>query len=342
MSLDPLAAHSAAPAVRSPAVVDAASRQAQANDNGATGANPAGDDQELTFWDVLDIVNPLQHIPIVNSIYRAVTGDQIKPAMQIAGGALFGGVIGGVVAIANAVVEEVSGDSITGHIVSGMGFGDDKTAVARAPAAAQPDQNATAQAQMTAAQPAQPRPAADPARRATQQMQAQAQQAQAQQAAAQQAAPNPAGALSGALAAAAGRGQAQGVNPNEVMRSGHIPSKMPSRDVMLTTNMPRDSRGANLDLAPMVDRAGKALPYTRSSAANQPPPATGQIGRTAVPTPAATTQAAPQAAQAAPAQTAQQPSPSVVTDPMADVMLRNLAKYQAGKRAQAPTVRTSG
>lgn len=341
MSLDPLAAHSAAPAVRSPAVVDAAARQAQANDNGA---NPGGDDQELTFWDVLDIVNPLQHIPIVNSIYRAVTGDQIKPAMQIAGGALFGGVIGGAVAIANAVVEEVSGDSITGHIVSGLGFGDDKTAVAQAPAAAQPGQNAAAS--MAAAQPApSPRPA-NPAQQ-TPMQQAQA-QAQAQQAAGQQAAANPAGALSGALAAAANRGQAQGVNPNDVMRSGHVPNKMPTRDVMLTTNMPRDSRGANLDIAPAVDRAGMALPHARS-AANRPP-ATGQTAQNAAArnaAPAATPQAAPQTAPAAPAQAASaappaQPPTPANPDAMADVMLRNLAKYQAGKRAPAPTMRTSG
>jgi hypothetical protein len=37
-------------------------------------------DDGLSFWDVLDVFNPLQHIPLLNSVYREVTGDQITPA----------------------------------------------------------------------------------------------------------------------------------------------------------------------------------------------------------------------------------------------------------------------
>jgi hypothetical protein len=51
-------------------------------------------DDGFTFGDIIDIINPLQHIPIVNSIYRKISGDTIAPAMEIAGGALFGGPIG--------------------------------------------------------------------------------------------------------------------------------------------------------------------------------------------------------------------------------------------------------
>src|SRR3546814_5593745 len=58
---------------------------------------------ELTFSDLLDLVNPLQHIPGVAQVYRAVTGDAIKPAVKIVGGALFGGPIG---VIASARSEE--------------------------------------------------------------------------------------------------------------------------------------------------------------------------------------------------------------------------------------------
>ncbi len=54
----------------------------------------------FSFGDIIDIINPLQHIPIVNSIYRKITGDTIAPSMQIAGDALFGGPIGAVVSIA--------------------------------------------------------------------------------------------------------------------------------------------------------------------------------------------------------------------------------------------------
>ncbi len=53
----------------------------------------------FTFGDIIDIVNPLQHIPIVSNIYRKITGDTIAPAMEIAGGALFGGLIGAIASI---------------------------------------------------------------------------------------------------------------------------------------------------------------------------------------------------------------------------------------------------
>lgn len=53
----------------------------------------------FTFGDLIDIVNPLQHIPIVNTIYRKISGDTIAPAMEIAGGALFGGPFGAAMSI---------------------------------------------------------------------------------------------------------------------------------------------------------------------------------------------------------------------------------------------------
>lgn len=53
----------------------------------------------FTFGDIIDIVNPLQHIPIVNNIYRKITGDVIAPAMEIAGGALFGGPLGAAMSV---------------------------------------------------------------------------------------------------------------------------------------------------------------------------------------------------------------------------------------------------
>jgi hypothetical protein len=36
-------------------------------------------DEGPTFAEFLDIINPLQHIPVVSTIYRAITGDQISP-----------------------------------------------------------------------------------------------------------------------------------------------------------------------------------------------------------------------------------------------------------------------
>lgn len=65
-----------------------------------------------SFGDILvDIVNPLQHIPVVGQIYRAVTGDEIEPASQVAGGVLFGGPIGGLISLASAIFGELFGSS---------------------------------------------------------------------------------------------------------------------------------------------------------------------------------------------------------------------------------------
>ena len=69
----------------------------------------------LKFVDLVDIVNPLQHIPVVNHFYREGTGDEIKPAAQILGGGLFGGVIGMATATANSVIESQTGQDMASH-----------------------------------------------------------------------------------------------------------------------------------------------------------------------------------------------------------------------------------
>jgi len=72
---------------------------------------------ELKLADLIDIVNPLQHIPLVGDLYRALTGDEISSPARIAGGALFGGPIGFVVALANSVVTQVNGGHDLGETV---------------------------------------------------------------------------------------------------------------------------------------------------------------------------------------------------------------------------------
>jgi hypothetical protein len=81
---------------------------------------PAGpvEMQEFSFFDFLDIINPLQHIPLVSSLYRAVTGDELKPFARIIGGALFGGPSGFMRGIAEAILEEGSGKDIGQHVAA--------------------------------------------------------------------------------------------------------------------------------------------------------------------------------------------------------------------------------
>lgn len=49
-----------------------------------------GADGKFGFDDFLDIVNPLQHIPLVNLAYRALTGDTVDGAAQLLGALPFG------------------------------------------------------------------------------------------------------------------------------------------------------------------------------------------------------------------------------------------------------------
>ncbi len=94
----------------------------------------------FSFWDLLDIVNPLQHIPVVSTIYRAVTGDKIDPGARIAGGTLFGGPIGMALSLVSAMVEEGTGKDPGEHALAMLGIGEDEappadpaTAIAQAP-----------------------------------------------------------------------------------------------------------------------------------------------------------------------------------------------------------------
>lgn len=64
-------------------------------------------DDGFNFRDVLDLINPIQHIPIVGNIYRKLTGDDAAPAIRIAGGALFGGPLGAAFAAANVALKQV-------------------------------------------------------------------------------------------------------------------------------------------------------------------------------------------------------------------------------------------
>lgn len=136
-------------------------REAKADPNGMFG------EEGLTFGDVLDIVNPLQHIPLVNILYRELTGDTIKPAARMIGGGLFFGPVGVLASAANVVVEETTGKDIGGTLLA-MATGEELT-----PPNREPDQQLAAAgsavadvtpepAPATAAAPTMPLPPAAP------------------------------------------------------------------------------------------------------------------------------------------------------------------------------------
>jgi len=86
------------------------------------------------FDDLIDIVNPLHHIPLLSILYREWTGDQIAAAPRVLGGALFGGYIGAAASVVDAVIEAETGDDIGQHALAFL-FGDEEGA----PAGGAPD-----------------------------------------------------------------------------------------------------------------------------------------------------------------------------------------------------------
>lgn len=65
---------------------------------------------EFSFGDFIDIINPLQHIPVISTLYREITGDEISPHARILGDTLYGGPMGFLSSIANVFYEEVAGE----------------------------------------------------------------------------------------------------------------------------------------------------------------------------------------------------------------------------------------
>lgn len=80
--------------------------------------SPSAGDKPFSFLDLLDVINPLQHIPIIGTIYRALTGDEIKPAARIIGDTAFGGAVGAAIALADTALEASTGKDAGQHVVA--------------------------------------------------------------------------------------------------------------------------------------------------------------------------------------------------------------------------------
>jgi hypothetical protein len=109
-----------------------------------------GADGKFGWDDFLDVINPLQHIPIVAQIYRAVTGDQIDGAAELIGSLPFGplGVIGMMGTVADLAVKDTTGKDIGDNLEAMVfGTGQDKK---------NPDGTAADPAAMAEAAPAHP------------------------------------------------------------------------------------------------------------------------------------------------------------------------------------------
>ena len=87
---------------------------------------------EVSFDDLLDLVNPLHHLPVIGTLYRKLTGDTIDGPARILGGLLYGGPVGFAAAAANAVAEEAGGQSAGDAVFTALFGPDDDPVAARA------------------------------------------------------------------------------------------------------------------------------------------------------------------------------------------------------------------
>ena len=119
--------------VMSPASAGVESVTVAANKAGGTGADAptASGPSESFFHHLLDVINPLQHLPVIGTIYRAMTGEHIGTVEKIAGDTLYGGMWGAVASVADVAFEGITGKSFEDTVLS-LFKGDDKVRVASA------------------------------------------------------------------------------------------------------------------------------------------------------------------------------------------------------------------
>ncbi|HEY1632771.1 MAG TPA: hypothetical protein VGF56_15750 [Rhizomicrobium sp.] len=85
----------------------------------------ASDDKGGFWHDVLDVINPLQHLPVVGTIYRAITGDKIGDVEKIAGDTLYGGPLGLASSVADLAFEKLTGKDFGDTVMGWVGLGHD-------------------------------------------------------------------------------------------------------------------------------------------------------------------------------------------------------------------------
>jgi len=115
-------------------------------------AQPAHAESHVTFREILSALNPLQYIPVIGTIYRAVTGDQIPEPLRRIGtlvaSFLMGGPVGALINVGIFAAEKVTGFDIdkTGQAALHGELSADPAIASATPAPAQTATLALAQA----------------------------------------------------------------------------------------------------------------------------------------------------------------------------------------------------
>jgi hypothetical protein len=72
----------------------------------------------FTASDAIDIVNPLQHLPVIGPLYREFTGNSLDPFSRIIGNTLFFGLLGAALSSINVAVEEITGKDVGSNVIA--------------------------------------------------------------------------------------------------------------------------------------------------------------------------------------------------------------------------------
>jgi hypothetical protein len=96
----------------------AAFDEAEGSGEGATRGVSLWGNDGLSFGDFLDTINPLQHLPIISSVYRWLSEDDLAAGPRLIGGAIYGGLVGLGVSAVNVVTESATGRDIGGHFLA--------------------------------------------------------------------------------------------------------------------------------------------------------------------------------------------------------------------------------
>ena len=73
------------------------------------------------FNDFLDLINPLQHVPGVSTLYRAVTGDAIADEARFIGHIVYGGPLGLIAATAETLATDRDGRGLSENLAAWWG-----------------------------------------------------------------------------------------------------------------------------------------------------------------------------------------------------------------------------
>jgi hypothetical protein len=83
------------------------------------------DGGSLSFHDILDMLNPLQHLPLISTLYRWITGDTPGNVARVVGDGIYGGPIGAASGLLSIAFKEETGKDF-GETAVAMITGPDK------------------------------------------------------------------------------------------------------------------------------------------------------------------------------------------------------------------------